>query len=131
MATYTALLLGAQARYTTAVASASSPSGVPRRSYACPSIERERERPRIREPDVLDRHARDAPRQINRVAAAIEHAAQPVKRRIRIRAAHRLVQRGDLVVELIAALVEAPMAAARHLLRDRHAEQALRRRLPR
>ena len=35
------------------------------------------------------------------------------------------MQGGDLVVELIAALVEAPMAAARHLLRDRHAEQAL------
>jgi hypothetical protein len=32
MATYTALLFGAHARYTTAVAIASSPSGVPMRS---------------------------------------------------------------------------------------------------
>jgi hypothetical protein len=52
-----------------------------------------------------------APAEIERVGAAIEHAAQPVQRGIGIGAAHRLVQRRDLVVEGLAALVEAAQVA--------------------
>ena len=48
-----------------------------------------------------------AAREVVRIAAAVEHAHEPVQRGVRIGAAHRLVQRRDLVVELLAALVEA------------------------
>ena len=61
---------------------------------------------RIGQADVFPGHADDAPRQVTRVGAAVEHARQPVERGIRVRAAHRFVQRRNLVVEGIAALVE-------------------------
>ncbi len=74
-------------------------------------IEREPQRARIGKPDVLGGHADHAPPDIERVGAAVEHAAQPVQRGVGVAAAHRLVQRGDLVVEGLAALVEAAQAA--------------------
>ena len=46
------------------------------------------------------------------------------KGRIRIGPAHRLVERGNLVVELIPTLVEAAPAATGHFLCDRHVEAA-------
>ena len=49
--------------------------------------------------------------EVARIAAAVEHAREPVQRGIGIGAAHRLVQRRDLVVELLAALVEAATPA--------------------
>ena len=78
-----------------------------------PGIERDLRAARIGEPDVLVRHAYDAAREVVRVAPAVDHAREPVQRAVRIGAAHRLVERGDLVVELFAALVEAPAAAGR------------------
>ena len=81
-------------------------------------------RARISEADVFDGHAHHAPRDVERIAAAIQHAAAPVQRRIRVRAAHGFVKRGNLVVELIAAFVEAAARAARHFLRDAHVDDA-------
>ena len=48
-----------------------------------------------------------AARHVARVDAAVEHARQPVQRGVGVGAAHRLVQRRDGVVELLAALVVA------------------------
>src|SRR3546814_3787737 len=70
--------------------------------------------------DVLDRHARDAPCEIRRIDAAVEHACKPVQRRIRIAAAHGFMQRRDLVVEILALLVKAAQPAANQLFE--HAE---------
>ena len=61
---------------------------------------------RIGKADVLPGHADDAPRQIARVGAAVEHAGQPVEGAIRAGAAYRLVQRRYLVVERVTTLVE-------------------------
>ena len=44
-----------------------------------PGIEREAECARIGKPDVFDRHAHRPARKVQRIAAAIEHAAQPVR----------------------------------------------------
>ncbi|MNC54348.1 hypothetical protein D3C75_1038270 [compost metagenome] len=38
--------------------------------------------------DVLDRHPHDAPRQIERVLAPVQHPRQPIERRVRVRAPH-------------------------------------------
>jgi hypothetical protein len=74
------------------------------------------------EADVLDRHAHDAARDVHGVFAGSEHAAQPVERRVGIRVAHALVQRGDEVVVLLALLVVEQHALlqrlSRKLLRD-------------
>jgi hypothetical protein len=51
------------------------------------------QRARVGVADVLGRHAQHAPRDVARVATAVEHAAEPVQRRVRIGAAHGLVQR--------------------------------------
>jgi hypothetical protein len=64
--------------------------------------------------DVFARHAQRAARHIQWVAAAGQHAAQPVQRGIRIAAANRFMQRRYLVVEILAALVEAHVSAADH-----------------
>ena len=82
---------------------------IPRRSY----VRRRRapaQRARVGEADVLARHADQPPPDVERIGAAVEHAAHPVERRVGIRSAHRLVQRRDLVVERLAALVEAAQA---------------------
>jgi hypothetical protein len=55
-------------------------------------------------------------RGVARIDAAVDHAYEPVERRVRIAAAHRLVQRGDRVVELLAALVVAAQLLAERLL---------------
>jgi len=88
-----------------------------RRSSATdvPGIERDLQRPGVGVADVLGGHAHHPARDIERVAAAIEHPRQPIERRIGGRTAHRLVQRRDLVVEEFAALVEAAHLAAAHL----------------
>ena len=90
-------------------------------------LQRELQRARIGVADVLGGHADHASRDVARVAAAVEHAAEPVQRRIRVGAAHRLVQRRDLVVELLALLVEAPVAARGHFRRDRLGDDAVAR----
>ena len=85
-------------------------------------IERELQRARVGEPDVLGRHADHAPPDVERVGAAIEHAAHPVQRGVGIAAAHGLVQGGDLVVERFAALVEQPQRARDGRLDEREVE---------
>ena len=53
---------------------------------------------RIGKPDVLDRHAHDTARDIERRLASIQHAAEIIERGIGVGAAHRLVQRADQIV---------------------------------
>ena len=60
---------------------------------------------RVGKADVLDRHPHQPPRDVEPVLAAVEHAREPVERRIRVGAAHRLVQRADQVVVPVARLV--------------------------
>ncbi len=60
---------------------------------------------RIGKPDVLDRHAHQPPSEIERILTGIEHAAEIVERRIRVGAAHGLVQGRDQVVVAVLALV--------------------------
>ncbi len=83
-----------------------------------PRIERHRKGARIGESDVLNRHAHGAPGDIQGVAAAVEHPAQPVQRRVGIAAADGLVQSRDLIVKLVAPLVEAAARSGGDLLRD-------------
>jgi hypothetical protein len=47
---------------------------------------------------------------------AVQHAAQPGQRRVRMRAAHGLVQGRDLVAEVVAALVEAARVRRQHMV---------------
>ena len=61
---------------------------------------------RVSQADILAGHAQQAPTQVERVGASIEHAGKPVKSRIGIAPPHRLMQRRDQVVELIAAFIE-------------------------
>ena len=79
----------------------------------------------VRIADVLAGHAHQAAGDVQRVAAAIQHAAAPVQGGIRGAAAHGLVQGGDLIVELIPALVEAPPAASRGLRHQAFLDLAL------
>ena len=90
--------------------------GLPQRQLALRGAEafiglgrvvRELDRARVGDADVFPRHPHDAARQVFRVGAAVQHAAQPVQRGVRMRAAHGFVQRRYLVVEIVAALVEA------------------------
>ena len=73
---------------------------------------------RVSQANVLPGHAHDAARQVARVGAAVQHAGQPVERSIGVRAAHRLVQRRDLVVKIVAAFVEAARGEAQRVLRE-------------
>ena len=52
--------------------------------------------------------------EVERIGAAVEHAHEPVERGIGVGAAHRLVQRRDLVVER-----SPPLSKRRRLLRER------------
>ena len=76
------------------------------------------QRARVGQPDVFPRHADNAACQITRVGAAINHAAEPIKRGIRVRAAHGFVQGGDLVVKRFTAFVETAHGVA-HVLRGK------------
>ncbi len=86
-----------------------------------PRIERRGERARIRRADVLRGGPHEPSGDVERIAAAIEHAREPVQARIRSGAADRLVQRRDLVVEAVAAFVESARGAAG----EDHGEQRL------
>ena len=63
------------------------------------------QRLRIGKPDIFDRHPHDAAREVERVLAGVEHARQIIERRVRIGAAHRLVQGRDQVVVAVLRLV--------------------------
>jgi hypothetical protein len=54
--------------------------------------------------DVLRREPHQSARDVERILAGFEHARHPVDRGVGIAVAHRLVQRGDEVVVLLAAL---------------------------
>ncbi|MNR10481.1 hypothetical protein D3C85_1267360 [compost metagenome] len=68
--------------------------------------------------DVLAGHAHHPAGQVEGVAAAVDHACVPVEGRIRVGAAHRFVQGGNLVVEGFAALVETATAVAQQVLQQ-------------
>ena len=78
----------------------------------------ERKRIGIGEADVFDRHAHHAARNVERIFAGFEHAAQPVERGVGIAVAHRLVQRGDQVVVLFAGFVVEQDALLQGVLDD-------------
>jgi hypothetical protein len=87
-------------------------------------VDRDFQRARIGEPDVLARHADHAAGEVARIDASVEHAYQPVERRVRVASANALVQRRDLVVVVLAALVEAPPGALRHGVHEVHVRAA-------
>ena len=69
--------------------------------------DRERQRRRVGEADVLARHAHEAARDVARVLAAREHPREPVQGGVGIGAAHRFVQRADqVVVRLLLPIIE-------------------------
>ena len=67
--------------------------------------DRDLKRAGVRHAHILAGKAGDAPRDIERVLARLEHAREPVDRSVRIRVAHGFVQGGDQVVVLLAGLV--------------------------
>ena len=71
-----------------------------------------RQRLRVGVADVLGREAHQPARDVERILAGLEHARQPVERRVGVAVAHRLVQRRDEVVVLLAGLVVAGARAA-------------------
>src|SRR6267142_1310533 len=71
---------------------------------------------RVGKADVLDRHPDHAPADVERIGAPVEHAHEPIERRVGVRAAHRLVQSRNLVVERVTALVEAAQVARERVL---------------
>jgi hypothetical protein len=80
-----------------------------------PCVQRHAPGARLGQAHVFDRHARHAAGQIQRIDTAVEHAAQPVHGRVRVGRPHGFVQCRDLVVELLALLVEAARAVGQHL----------------
>ena len=76
-----------------------------------PGVQGQGQRTGIGIADVLRCHADDAARDVRRITAPVEHPREPVQGGIRIRAAHRLVQGRDLLVERVALPVEAAVAA--------------------
>ncbi len=56
-------------------------------------VQRQPQRARVGQADVLAGHAHQPARHVARVGAAVEHAHEPVQRGIGVAAAHRLVQR--------------------------------------
>ena len=78
----------------------------------------EQQRVRVGEADVLAREADAAARDVERVLAALEHAREPVDRGVGVGVAHRLVQRRDDVVVLLAVLVVHQRLAADALGED-------------
>ena len=66
---------------------------------------RDHQRLRVGEPHVLAGEAHQPPRHVERVLAGLQHAREPVEARVRVRVAHRLVQRRDDVEVLLAGLV--------------------------
>ena len=63
------------------------------------------ERGGVGEADIFAGHAHQAARDVKRSFAGFEHAREPVKRGVGIGITHRLVQRGNQVVMLLAGLV--------------------------
>ena len=81
-----------------------------------PGSQAQAKRTRVGVADVLAGHAHHAAGDVQRIAAAVEHACKPVQGAIGVGAAHRLVQRGYLVVKRLAALVEAAATVTQQAL---------------
>ena len=88
-------------------------------------VERDLKGTRVREADILTCHAYHAPADIEWIGTAVEHAAEPVQRCVRVGAAHRFVQGRDLIIESFSALVEAAHAAGDRCLDERQVDVAL------
>ena len=87
---------------------------MPRKCTACCAAIALFQRARIGQADVLDRHAHQAAGEIQAVFAGFEHARQPVERRVGVGGTHALVQGGNQVEVLFAALVVEQHLAAEH-----------------
>ena len=74
------------------------------------------QRLRIGKSDILDRHADDPAREIKRVLAGIEHAAEIIERGVGIGATHRFVQGADEIVVAVLLLVVDRRAPLHHFL---------------
>mmetsp|Transcript_121880 Transcript_121880/g.339758 ORF Transcript_121880/g.339758 Transcript_121880/m.339758 type:complete len:468 (+) Transcript_121880:133-1536(+) len=81
-------------------------------------VQRDAQRARVGQADVFTRHADQPAGDVAGIHAAIQHAREPVQRAVRAAAAHRFVQRGDDVVELVAALVVAAQLLAQRPLQQ-------------
>ena len=81
---------------------------------------------RLGEADVFDGHADDAAREIHRVFAGFQHAAEPVERGVGIGVAHGFVQRGDEVVVLLAGFVVEQDAVLQSVGDDRVGDPPIR-----
>ncbi|MNM93562.1 hypothetical protein D3C81_1059400 [compost metagenome] len=90
-----------------------------------PRRQAQAQRTRVGVADVFAGHAHHAPGQVQRIATAVDHSRKPVQRAVGIGAAHRFVQRGDLVVERFAALVETPTGIAEQALQQVGADFAV------
>ena len=92
--------------------------------------DRLRQRLRIGEADILDRHADQAPRDEHRVLAGNQHAGEIIERRVRVGAAHRLVQGRDQVVVAVLRLVVDRRAALHRAAGNRPGRAPARRARP-
>src|SRR5688572_17336390 len=88
-------------------------------------LERERKGARIGVADILRSHPQHTPGDVARIAAAVEHPAEPVERGVRIGPPHCLVERRDLVVEELTLLVETAIPTGRDLGGERLGHRAL------
>eukprot|EP01132_Coremiostelium_polycephalum_P018947 gene18947-biopygen10297 len=89
-----------------------------------PGGQAQAQRTRVGIADIFAGHAHHAPGQVQRVATAVDHPRKPVQRAVGVGAAHRFVQRGNLVVERFAALVETPAGVAQQALQQVDADFA-------
>ena len=82
---------------------------------------RQFQRAGVREPHILTGKAHHAPRYIQRGLPGLQHAGQPVHRRVGIGVAHAFVQGGDQVVVLLALFIVQQGFARQALLQHFHA----------
>src|SRR5271170_6305667 len=73
-------------------------------------------RVRLRQSNILTSHAHQPPRDVQRILARFNHPRQPIQRRIRIRIAHRLVQRRNQIEMFFARLVIRQQLPLQHIL---------------
>ena len=99
------MLLGAAARYVDGLRQRGVGLGHPEKVRGVLGGERDLERARIGVADVLGGEADQAPRDVERILAGLEHAREPVDAGVGVAVPDRFVQRRDDVVVLLAGLV--------------------------
>ena len=77
-----------------------------------PGIQAQGQGPRIGIADIFTGHAHHPAGDIQGVAATVEHACEPVQRTVWAGATHGLMQRRNLVVKGLAALIKTPTTVA-------------------